>query len=117
MRFVLILVVTAASAISAATVAAAEPAASSTPPCVPKLGSSGGHTVVDYCGPATATLKIGSKTYNFKDGYCRTDTKNHIPLGLTLGVIDSASSPVNGGQPLFEMTDISTSGHDHKRQC
>ena len=83
---------------------------SSTPPCVPKVSTSGGHTSVAYCGPATATLKIGSKTFNFKNGYCRTDTKNHIALGLTLGAIESTKSPVNGGQPLFELTDITTSG-------
>lgn len=83
---------------------------SSTPPCIPKISTSGGHTSVGYCGPATATLKIGSTTYNFKNGYCRTDIKNHIPLGLTLGAIESTKSPVNGGQPLFELTDITTSG-------
>lgn len=105
------LAVAAASAATAAAVAGAETVtSSSTPPCIPTASSSGGHTVVDYCGPARATLKVGGKTYSFKNGYCRTDAKNHIPLGLTLGVIESVTSPVNGGQALFEMTDISTSG-------
>jgi hypothetical protein len=74
------------------------------PPCVPKVGSASGHEVVSYCGPATATVTIGKKTYSFKNGYCRKDTKNGIPLSLTLGEIVGVQSPVNGGQPLFEMT-------------
>ena len=65
---------------------------------------------MDYCGPATATLKVGSKTYNFKNGYCHTDTKNHISLGLTLGVIEASAKAGNGGQPLFEMTALTADG-------
>ena len=53
---------------------------------------------------ATATITIGRKTSSFKNGYCRKDTKNNIPLALTLGEIVGVRSPVNGGQPLFEMT-------------
>jgi hypothetical protein len=52
-------------------------------------------------------VKVGAKTYHFNDGLCSTDTKNKIELQLTLGVIDSENSPVNGGQPLFQMTDLS----------
>ena len=113
MKLVPLLVPTAIGALAAAAVAgAATPghAASSAPPCIPKYGTSGGHTYVDYCGPATATLKIGSKTYNFKNGYCRTDAKAKIALAITLGVLESTKSPVNGGQPLFEFTDINTAG-------
>jgi hypothetical protein len=78
--------------------------AATAPPCIPKLGTASGHEVVSYCGPATATITIGRKTYSFKNGYCRKDTKNNIPLALTLGEIVGVRSPVNGGQPLFEMT-------------
>lgn len=80
--------------------------ASSTPPCIPKYSSAGGHTTVNYCGPATATLKIGSKTYSFKNGYCRTHLKDKIALAFTLGTLKSTRSPINGGQPLFEFTDL-----------
>jgi hypothetical protein len=73
-------------------------------PCTPKVSSVSGHEVVSYCGPATATIKIGKKTYSFKNGYCRKDTKHSIPLSLTLGELVGVSSPVNSGQPLFEMT-------------
>jgi len=79
--------------------------AATAPPCIPKLGTVSGHKVVSYCGPATATITIGKKTYSFKNGYCSKDTKNSIPLSLTLGEIEiGVSSPVNGGQPLLEMT-------------
>jgi hypothetical protein len=106
----LLLAAIGASTVTAAAVAgAATPNSTSQPPCVPKVGSSGGHVVVDYCGPATATLKIGSKTYDFKNGYCNTDTASHIVVALTLGAIESVKSPVNGGQSLFEMTDLHSS--------
>jgi hypothetical protein len=100
--------ITATFAVAILTCAAADgsaPARSATaPPCIPKVGTVSGHEVVSYCGPATATITIGKKTYSFKNGYCRKDTKNSIPLSLTLGEIVGVHSPVNGGQPLFEMT-------------
>ena len=95
---------------SAAIAAPAHVAATSTPPCIPKVGSSGGHAVITYCGPATATIKIGSKTYNFKNGYCDENPAAHISLQLTLGTINETPSPINGKQPLFEMTSLNTSG-------
>jgi len=102
--------IAAAAAATAAGAATSAHAAAAKPPCIPKYGSSGGHTYVDYCGPATATLKIAGKTYNFNDGYCSTDSKAGIVLGLTLGVIDQVKSPVNGGKTLFELQDIKSSG-------
>ena len=83
------------------------PADAATAPCVPKVGTVSGHEVVPYCGPATATITIGKKTYSFKNGYCRKDTANSIPLSLTLGEIVEVRSPVNGGQPVFQMTVLS----------
>lgn len=111
MRTVVSLLLAGIAVLATAAVAGASrpiAAATATPPCIPKVATSGGHTVVGYCGPATATLKIGSKTYAFKDGYCATDLKAHFPLKITLGVIDSVKSPVNGGDPLFELNDIQT---------
>lgn len=98
-----------------AATAAANPAApgraasSALPPCIPKITTVNGHMQVAYCGPATATLKIGSKTYNFKNGFCGKDPKAKIALQITLGTIVESKSGVNGGQPLFEMTLLSTS--------
>jgi hypothetical protein len=74
------------------------------PPCSPKEGLVSGHEAISYCGPATATITIGRKTYSFKNGYCRKDTKNGIPLSLTLGELVAVQSPVNGGKSVFEMT-------------
>jgi hypothetical protein len=106
MRFTSVLAVTfAVSLFVYAAAGGSGPAdAAGAPPCIPKMGTTSGHEVLSYCGPATATITIGKKTYSFKDGYCRSDTKNSIPLSITLGEIVGVHSPVNGGQPLFEMT-------------
>jgi len=109
MRFTAALAATfAVSILASAAADGSGPAhAATAPPCIPKVGTASGHEVVSYCGPATATITIGKKTYSFKNGYCRKDTKNSIPLSLTLGEIVGVHSPVNGGQSLFEMTVIS----------
>lgn len=114
MKLVMLVGVAALSGTVAASAVAASPAASGraasgAPPCIPKITTVKGKTEVAYCGPATATLKIGSKTYNFKNGYCGKDPTNKIALQLTLGTIVQSTSPVNGGQPLFEMTLLSSS--------
>ena len=88
---------------------AARPRAS-TPSCIPKITQVKGHTQVAYCGPATATVKVGSKTYSYKDGYCTTDTKNHIALQVIIGVISEVKAPVNDGQPLFQMSLVKADG-------
>ena len=91
--------------------ASAAAASSAAPPCVPKLTKIKGHEQVSYCGPATATLTISGRTYSFKDGYCGTDPTAKIELQMTLGtILQSGASPVNGGDPLFEMTVINTAG-------
>jgi hypothetical protein len=82
----------------------------STPSCIPKITQVKGHEQVAYCGPATATVKVGSKTYNYEDGYCSTDTKNHIALQVIIGVISEVKSPVNNGQPLFQMSVLKADG-------
>jgi hypothetical protein len=96
----------AAGAIMFAATSATQVSAASTsqPPCIPKITSVKGHTEVDYCGPATATVKVGSKTYNFKDGYCGMDPKNKIVVQLVIGVISQIKSPVNDGKPLFQLS-------------
>lgn len=82
----------------------------STPSCIPKITQVKGHEQVAYCGPATATVKVGSKSYNYKNGYCTTDTKDHIALQVVIGVISEAKSPVNGGQPLFQLSVLKADG-------
>ena len=53
------------------------------------------------CGPATAVVKVGGKTYRFDHGYCETDDVDQTKLILNLGVISTA--PNNGGRPSFDM--------------
>ena len=101
-------IVAAAGAVifAAASTAQVSAATTSQPPCIPKISSANGHGEVDYCGPATATVKVGSKTYAFKGGYCRIDPKNKIAVQLDLGDIILVKSPVNGGKPLFQLSGI-----------
>ena len=100
----------AGAIVFAGTSAAQVSASTSQPPCLPKITSAKGHTEVDYCGPATATIKVGSKTYTFKAGYCRIDSKNKIAVQLALGVISQVTSPLNGGKPLFQLDAINADG-------
>lgn len=99
-----------AVAIAVAVLAAPEGAiASSTaPPCTQKITKVQGFTAIDYCGPATGTLKLAGKTYNFKNGYCSTNRAQ--PLQLTLGtIVTGKTKKTNAGLPLFQVTvDAST---------
>lgn len=82
-------------------------AATSRPPCVPKVSDN----AVDYCGPATAAVKVGRKTYNFKGGYCTVNPKAKIPIQLEIGVISRpGGSSVNGGKPLFQLSELEADG-------
>ena len=85
-------------------------AASSLPPCIPKITTAKGHEAVEYCGPATATLVIGGKTHNFKNGYCSKDPKAGVELQVTLGtIVADQTSKGNLGLPLFELQVIKSS--------
>jgi hypothetical protein len=99
-----------AVAITVAVLAAPEGAiaSSAAPPCTPKITKVQGHEAIDYCGPATGTLKLAGKTYNFKGGYCSTNKTQ--PLQLTLGTIVTGNAKqANAGLPLFQVTvDAST---------
>jgi hypothetical protein len=99
------MVVLAGSGVAGAAVTGASAAtahvASSLPPCIPKIKSAKGHSEVLYCGPATATLKIGGKTYDFKNGYCTKSAAE--PLSLTLGAI-VVGVKNNNGLPQFSLS-------------
>jgi hypothetical protein len=86
-------------------------AASGLPPCIPKITTAKGHEAVAYCGPATATLVLAGKTYNFKSGYCSDDPKAGVQLQVTLGtLVAGQTSKGNEGLPLFELEVIKSSG-------
>lgn len=68
--------------------------------CTPKITKIKGHTAVVNCGPATATLHVGGKTYTFKNGTCAVRA-NGLPLvQLGTGVLGVKN---NGGYPLFQL--------------
>jgi hypothetical protein len=68
--------------------------------CTPKITKIKGHTAVVNCGPATATLHVGGKTYTFKNGTCAIQA-NGLPLvQLGTGVVGVKN---NDGYPLFQL--------------
>ncbi len=71
--------------------------------CGQKRIGAHGTTETRYCGPATATLRLGGKTYRFRDGRCNSDTAIGLELGVTLGTIDYGDLKTNGGRPLFQL--------------
>ena len=104
MRIVLLAATMALTLVAASATAIAAPsgAVASRPPCIPKLAKINGKTAAENCGPATLTLKVGGKSYTFKNGLCETSGSNVFTLDMgTLIVGDRAH---NGGQPHFSMT-------------
>jgi hypothetical protein len=102
---------TVASAAAAGAASPSAHAASSLPPCIPKITTAKGHEAVEYCGPATAKLVFGGKSYNFKSGYCSDDPKAGVQLQVTLGtIVAGQDSKGNDGLPLFELQVIKSSG-------
>jgi len=88
-------------------VAAAAPsdgwaAAHTSAACIPKIATIKGHTAVTGCGPAVATVKIGSKTYTFKDGTCSKDPAANSVLTLDLGTL-VAGVTSNDAEPYFSL--------------
>jgi hypothetical protein len=101
----------AAATIGASPIYAAEAArTASAQPCSPSTAKIDGSPAVSYCGPATATLLIGGKTYTFKDGFCQSIKVSGIKLDVTLGTIAEGKTgsgvPGNAGKPYFRL-DIS----------
>lgn len=75
----------------------------SSPPCTPKVTTIGGHRAGVDCGPATATLRIGGKTYTFHKGFCQQSKAAGTALELTLGTTVLGGKN-NAGQPAFDLT-------------
>lgn len=72
------------------------------PPCTPKIGTIGGHKAAINCGPATATLKIGGKSYTFSNGFCEASKSTGAAPQLDLGTT-VIGVPGNAGKPDFSM--------------
>jgi len=83
----------------AATASFSAGAASTTaPPCTPKVTTIQGHRAAVNCGPATATLTIGGRTYTFHNGFCQQSKSSgaapELNLGTTvIGVKGNAGKP------------------------
>ena len=94
------LLAVAALAIAAAT-AVTQPAQASGP-CKPKLFKIKGHQAATTCGPASAVLRYGGKTYKYRGGTCES-VKGNSWLELDLGTV-VAGLPNNGGYQSFNLT-------------
>ncbi len=61
-----------------------------------------GHQAVVYCGPATASLHIGGKTYTFKNGTCIWSGALILTLGTQVN--GAPASANNEGAPLLQLS-------------
>ena len=66
------------------------------PPCSAKFATIDGHRALLDCGPATASLRLGGKTYNFKNGHCVSGNGQYFSLNLGVAV---TASGANAGKP------------------
>jgi hypothetical protein len=76
----------------------------SAPPCTPKITTIKGHRAGLNCGPATATLRLGGKSYTFRNGFCEQSKAAATALQLTLGTTVLGDHSGNAGQPGFDIT-------------
>jgi hypothetical protein len=60
--------------------------APSAPPCTPRVGSLDGRRSIAYCGPATVAIRIGARTYRFRNGLC-DDSLSAGALELSVGTL------------------------------
>jgi hypothetical protein len=95
-----------AAAIAAPTVSAASASRSGTAKC--STSNVHGVQTISYCGPATATLRIGGKTYSFQNGECVSISVSGITVDVTLGAIadkpkSGTSVKGNAGKPYFSL--------------
>ncbi len=84
------------TAIGAATVPSRLDAAPGKPPCSAKFTKINGHRAVIECGPATASLRVGGKTYNFNNGHCVAGNGQYFSLDLGIAV---STGGANAGKP------------------
>jgi hypothetical protein len=86
-----------AAALTAVSAAGAAPTAA----CTPRHKTTAGHATIAYCGPATATIAIGGRTYLFRHGTCiRSATVDALQISLGTLVRDAAG---NGGRSFVSL--------------
>jgi hypothetical protein len=64
-------------------------------PCFSKHVMIAGKPALARCGPATATVSVGGRTYRFKNGTCATAPRTKTLLELNLGTLDLTGSTNN----------------------
>lgn len=101
-RMALAVALTVGCSFAATASLSAHPASTASPPCTPKKATLNGATVYELCGPATATLRTGGKTYTFRNGYCQLH-KSSKSLELFLGTL-APTLKGNAGKPVFNLT-------------
>ena len=111
MKRTALVTVAALSSLAGSSAALADAGASSAAgrPCQFSTITVKGQPATLNCGPATAIVKVGGKTYHFVHGYCETDDVDKTKLILNLGVI--AVVPNNGGRPSFSMVMTTSFAH------
>jgi hypothetical protein len=75
-------------------------------PCANKISKVHGKTAVGYCGPATATVTVGGKTYTFRSGLCIKTESFTVQLGTFVEGLGSS----NGGFPELSINVSGSSG-------
>lgn len=96
---------TAASATGAGPALAAAVTHANAAPCKPSISRIEGGPAVNYCGPATATLRVAGKTYTFSHGVCQSTTsfEDVITLGTFAKGKNGSGTLDNGGKPYFSL--------------
>jgi hypothetical protein len=97
---IVIVIATTSAAVAAATAPANSDASRGGPPCKPTLIKVQAHPAAVNCGPATATLHIGGKTYTFRNGLCEQSKAAGAALSLDLGTTVIGARG-NAGRPHF----------------
>jgi hypothetical protein len=83
----------------------ASAATTSTAPCTQSTSKIEGGAATNYCGPATAKLRVSGKTYTFKHGFCQSIPRfeNDIALGTFAKGKTNSGTADNGGKPYFRL--------------
>lgn len=105
MRAVLLISLVAAVGVCSAAGAGATSARSA---CALSSKSIKGHKAVVFCGPATASLHIGGKSYSFKSGICIWAGSLILTLGTQVNGVPASAN--NEGVPLLQLTGSSGTG-------
>jgi hypothetical protein len=91
-------------ALAAAAATTATTAGAAGTPCTPTPVTIGGNAGLAFCGPATATLTIGGKTYSFQKGFCAElphSNSFQLSLGVDIGTLTGPNN--NGDKPGFSL--------------